>query len=228
MMTRHLRYLSLALALVATSAVIDTLPRIATPQIPFWLMLPGTRPLDAVVNAFRSVQSASCAIGAGGGTCNATITSVVTGNTIVIPAGVNSSDVGSGTADLGEWSLTYELTSTTNVLITRAITTSTFAATGHFTVLEFPGLFVTGVQRATKSLGAGTTSGTSTITSVNTARSNIVSCGSNVSGGGAGAYRGGSAGVFYTLTDATTVTTSKNAQDGVVTAVGCFQVLERR
>lgn len=96
----------------------------------------------------------------------ATISSVTTGNTVLINGGRRTTTNASNT----NIAYTSTLTDATTVTFTR-IGTSSATVTNYVTVLEFVSGVLASVQRGTISMAIASSSGTSTITSVNTAKS---------------------------------------------------------
>lgn len=147
-------------------------------------------------------------------TISDTITSVNTGRTLLVYNGATSTTSAYGP----NWMYRAELTSATNVTLTRTGTTTT-SRTVRYTAIEFASGVVSSLQRGTVSV-ASATSANSTITSVQTDRS-VLNMPWYSSDGGAPNDRS----VTVRLSSATNVQGSKNTA-GTTTSTPSYEVME--
>lgn len=162
----------------------------------------------------NSIQTFEITIAASSTSNIATITSVNTGNAVIFFAGFTSA----------ETSVTYqdflsraELTNATTVTVYRN-TSTTNSITVRGTVVEFTSAAIASVQAGTITIPSGTASATATISSVNTSNSVVFYLGFTASGAGISSLNYFTS---LTLTNATTVTASRNAApSGITTTVG--------
>lgn len=150
--------------------------------------------------AIVSIQAFSITLSSG--TSNtATINAVDTTRSVIVLGGMHGNSTVTGRIR-GQ----AVLTNSTTVTVTRGVsTTSTLVVKG--TVIEFAPWVVASVQSGTVTLAAATT-GTATITSVDTARAVVIDNGASVAAAGS-AITGAFA--QFTLTNATTVTAKTGA-----------------
>ncbi len=191
-------------------------------QPPAWdVVVP---PAEAFYRAsiIKSIQTGSITINTGATTGTATLTTAVSStSTIIVPGGTTTAN-SAGNASWGD--ATFVLTNPTTVTMTCPDATVSPSCEGSFTAVEFyPNvLSSTGVQRGTVTLAAAQVSNTVTITSVVTSKTALVPCGFRNNAGVRSAYTK----TKQVLTNATTVTATRNAQDGGSTSTACWQVAE--
>ena len=162
----------------------------------------------------RSVQYFSGTVNAA--TTNFTISAVDMANTVVLPLGVMSSYADES---FGVWQRAFTLSTATNVAL---IAGNWVGETAYGVVLEFAPGVIKSLQTGNISL-FGATAVTATITSVNTAKTivltSVKSNGDNLS---ANVYDCTGA----TLTNATTITASRNSASGIYIPFGYYFAVE--
>ncbi len=185
-------------------------------------------PAEAFYRAsiIKSIQVGSITTNTGGGgsplSGTATLTTAVSStSTIIVPGGTTTAAPGNFSLGLAAFVLTNP-TTVTMTCMDDAVSSPICA--GTFTAIEFyPNvLSSTGVQRGVITMAAAQTSNTATITSVVTSKTMLVPCGFYTNGT-VTSYR---AMTKEVLTNATTVTASRNATDGATPVVACWQTAE--
>ena len=183
-------------------------------------------------SAIKSIQPVSITIATGATSNTATITSVVTTNTVLIFGGFSTSWVGAPDNYFpNRFKARLELTNATTVTAYRNTSDGSFTVTVTGTAIEFYPGNITSVQRGTITMNGGEgASKTATITSVNTAKAVVVFLGQTTPSNNAGNPANNISADLHCarldLTNATTVTATTNATNGDVT-VG-YQVVEWR
>jgi hypothetical protein len=180
-------------------------------------------PLEATYtpSAVLSIQDGLVSISNTATSSTATITSVTTGNSVVVFVGQEGTDSSNSVADFG----CLALTNATTVTGTRG---GGVAGTLNiaFRVIQYLPQFIKSRQQSTITMtNGGSTTGTATITSVSTTKTAVAyggSCSDNnvTSGNQVNATQ-----ARLTLTNATTVTATRNAINGTGSIVA-FTALE--
>lgn len=164
-----------------------------------------------------SIQPFEITIGTSATSNTATITSVDTSKSVIFYAGHTTSHTGSA---LREFMPRVELTNGTTVTAYRDTSSATHTVTVRGTVVEFSSSAVTSVQQGTITIASGNTTGTATITSVDTTKAVPFWLGGTVSTSTASPQV-----VIHRidLTNATTVTATRGSSStAVVTAGYCI------
>lgn len=116
----------------------------------------------------KSVQQVSVSVAAAAITGSATITAVVTGNSLIVYQGIFTDDSGNAFG-CQDWMI-GAFSSTTTITATKGSTCSTFNNNYKAVVIEFLGNFVKSSGNGVIAIADGSTSNTAPITSVNTAK----------------------------------------------------------
>lgn len=119
----------------------------------------------------KSIQRGTITISAGNLTNTATINAVDLTNARLRYLGNSTTDNGAGGSGSGPVLGRVSLTNATTVTATRTATDN--ALTVSYEVIEYTAGLVKSVQRGTVSTGAGSATGTATITAVDTARATV-------------------------------------------------------
>lgn len=169
-------------------------------------------------NYIESVQPVTVTIAAGASSGTATITAVDTTRTLLVPGYIRGGD---SIYLFNEDSPGATLTNSTTV--TALTNTANAAASRIFccTAVEFNSMAVESVQYGTISIAANSTTGTATITNVDTARSAVVWLGQT---GAESVTSRGAQEVRFTLTNGTTVTGTRGISN-VNAVTGYFAVV---
>jgi len=170
----------------------------------------------------RSSLIKSVQRGTGSYASTVTIASVVPENSLLFYSG----NLFSANNDNKQyWFQRVSLTNATTLTFT--LTGGAGTTTAGWQVIEFPPGVLKSVQRGTITLAAGAGSGTATITGVDTAKSVVNILGSSNNDTVTGGYAGGQETTSYAvLTNATTVTATRNAAAGAIAMVVSYEVVE--
>lgn len=159
-----------------------------------------------------SIQPISITIANSATSGTATITSVNTSNAVLFYNG-QSNNAATSSPDVGMARI--DLTNATTVTATRQSQNGSDTITIKGTVVEFSSAAIQSIQAGTITIGSGNTSNTATITSITTANAFVIYLG--VSGTSTTANTGPRYQTRLTITDATTVTASRNTGTDAVT-----------
>lgn len=188
-------------------------------------VLPTPPALEAtyVPTILKSVQRGTITITNGSTSNTATITSVSTANAVVHLMGYSGNDTSNAVADF----VRVDLTNATTVTARRDSGT-TGSATAAYEVIEFVASFVKSVQTGTIAFtDGGALTNTATITGVTTAKTLLFHTGQGVTGGTTSGGATSSIETRLDLTNATTVTATRNTVAGTGATVG-FTAVELR
>jgi len=165
-------------------------------------------------SGIKSIQTGSITIADLTSSNTATITSVDLNNSIIIHGGRNTGS----TNTFVNQECRVALTNATTVTVSRSGSSAVNVV--GYTVIEFyPGV-IRSVQRGTITINSTNTSATATITAVDTTKSVVFWLGSDASSNGS------LTAAYLTLTNSTTVTSTRNTQDGSSTSVTGYQVVQ--
>lgn len=181
----------------------------------FGAFTPASVPAGSYI---RSIQTFEITIGTSATSNTATITSVTTGNSVIFFNGFTTTN--SGTT-IREYAARVELTNGTTVTAYRDTSSATHTVTARGTVVEFESAAISSIQHGTVTVGASNTGGTATISSVTTSRSVLFYLGVT------NTTSTTSSNVVHCridLTDATTVTATRNTSTSAVLTVGYIVV----
>lgn len=164
--------------------------------------------IPATAGIIKSIQQIEFTIASGAATGTDTITSVDTANTVLFYSygffgGKRQTSIVSGFDHID---VRVDLTNGTTVTATRGLG-DTFAIDVVCTVVEYTAAAISSIQQGTVDITTGASSGTDTITSVNTARSVVLYNGSST--GRTNAVPVGGIMSALSLTNATTVTATR-------------------
>lgn len=171
-----------------------------------WLKVRGTG--GATI---KSIQRGTITIAASSSTGTASITAVVVANSFIISLGSSGLFNGQWSDNLAEFSFTSTLVTATRAGVGGAGLTSSFE------IIEYESNVVKTIQSFSVAIAGGTTSNTTTITAVNTAKSYIIPRGSKSTDTGGN----GPDGLGYLrLTNSTTITGTRAGTIGTLTLPG--------
>lgn len=160
--------------------------------------------------------------GTGSYASTVTITAVDTSRSVLLYGGNQFS---ANNDNKQYWFQRASLTNSTTVTFT--LTGGAGINTAGWQVIEFKPGVLKSVQRGTFTLAAGQGSATATITAVNTNKSLLCVLGSSNNDSVTGGYLGGQETTTYTeLTNATTVTATRNTAAGAIATVVSYEVWE--
>lgn len=169
----------------------------------------GSMFLDGGGSVIQSIQYVSVTFGGGDATKDATITAVVVANSVVIHLGDDALDAGNVTLTK------CALTSTTNVRFTK---NAAGASDAKAVVIEFANGIIKSNQDFEVTIAAAAGSNTATITSVTTGKTAVLKRGMTYDN--ASQAMGNSLAHTLTLTDATTITGTREGTTGAVVLAG--------
>lgn len=149
---------------------------------------------------------------------NGTITSVVPANTVIYMAGASRGN----NADATSYSQNIQLTSATNVQLISGTTGVEISQSVE--VIEYvPGVIKSKQTGTMSTIVSPATSSTATITTVDMNKTSVIGVGNTATGSASGS---GSVATRYTLTNATTVTATRNDNSAGWTITPYYQVVE--
>lgn len=161
-------------------------------------------------SAIKSIQYVSILIASGAGSATATITAVVTANSLLMCLGITTDG---GNAAVGTWTVNAVLTNTTTITATKGGGFTGSNTTWVGVVIEFNSSFVKSSGTGSISILDAGTSATATITAVVTSKCILASTGMTNASVGL-AYSPSVYNYSLTLTNTTTITAAVNANSG--------------
>lgn len=172
---------------------------------PYFIMFDGT------TGVVKSVQYVSITIASSGTSNTATITAVDTAKTAIFYGGMRGSD---GATNYDDDQAILTLTNSTTITATR-VGAGSPTLTVNAAIVEFEAAAVSSIQYGSIALGSGVTSNTATISSITTTRTAVLYTGATSTNGNGNLATNCPR---VSLTNATTVTASRNTGTGTVVA----------